>query len=894
MKTYLTILAIFLMLGANAQSVGWQAVGPDDFEQISSPGAKSPHVYVDTSGGVYLFYAEILQAYGTVQPYLTNYKYVLKKETPSGWLTLTTVQNTSYTHAFGMNKKGELFFTRETKINGQQLLLTEKFDGVSWSNAGQPYLLNFLSAPYCKMQFDKNDNPSILFSAYGNSVLPEMISWNGTNWNSIGGPIATTVYGKFLYDFDSSNQPHVIYFDALNNQVQIKKFNGTSWIINNIPSAVINTNYQSNHLKADFRIYRDTMYLSYGKDGYATSMSAYPPTLSIMKFNGTNWVTLASNGLGPITSSVPAPLFFYFDSSKNSIYLMGGESYNAPTNIYKLVGNSLQTTGMSGDLTIRNDTFFTIDNPISNGMKIRFVKIFNSYRIEEYPVTIASFNGGGISANAALGNVYWIAPNHSFFLDDSALLNLNAVKYVNNTWRIFRTGISVDDKYPKFYRDSGSYPYLLKPSSVPSLSLFKISQDTAQKIGGDIINSYFSYGSCAFDINNVPHVAFVDITQFGGRRVRVKKFDGVNWLDLSSVNPFASTGVSANPLLFVNPANQINVVYKQGADILISAFNGSNWNVVSPSYGPVMDSAFQIVVNNAGQPYISFLQSFKKPVVVRFNGSSWDTVGIPGFSQDAVTDLKIYINNDTPFVAYSDKHFGKVIVAKYNGSVFGALGTLDISRDTSCFPNLVFQGNDVYVSYWSQGIFVKKNTNDTLLPLSLCVVPSVKIAGVNDTAANASWAIPTPALGYEYVLSTSTQLPSSSGTFTKTLSYSDSSLQPGTTYYFFVRTICGLDTSAWVMQSFTTTNTTGISNTVAGEYDVSVYPNPVSGLLHIEQLTAAQPQQFELYDIFGRKVRTISFSSKSVQVDISDLPAGVYSLRGISGKNPNALKIVKQ
>lgn len=71
---------------------------------------------------------------------------------------------------------------------------------------------------------------------------------------------------------------------------------------------------------------------------------------------------------------------------------------------------------------------------------------------------------------------------------------------------------------------------------------------------------------------------------------------------------------------------------------------------------------------------------------------------------------------------------------------------------------------------------------------------------ITANSATISWAQPTnlPANGYEYVVSTSDLVPAGSGTAEATNSLSISSLTSNTTYYVYVRAICGTDIGAWV------------------------------------------------------------------------------------------------
>lgn len=73
-----------------------------------------------------------------------------------------------------------------------------------------------------------------------------------------------------------------------------------------------------------------------------------------------------------------------------------------------------------------------------------------------------------------------------------------------------------------------------------------------------------------------------------------------------------------------------------------------------------------------------------------------------------------------------------------------------------------------------------------------------------------------------------------------------------------------------------TTSTDPVS--VAGKLDV--YPNPVSDDLHLFNLHDIS--RLEVYDLYGRLLKTIEVNRDHVHVDVSDLPSGSYVVRGQS------------
>jgi hypothetical protein len=90
-----------------------------------------------------------------------------------------------------------------------------------------------------------------------------------------------------------------------------------------------------------------------------------------------------------------------------------------------------------------------------------------------------------------------------------------------------------------------------------------------------------------------------------------------------------------------------------------------------------------------------------------------------------------------------------------------------------------------------------------------CNAPSTPIAGnIGITTADITWGAVSGAIGYEYILSTSSFTPASpsgTGTATPGTTYNASALIGGTHYYFFVRTNCGSGNfSPWVSADFNT------------------------------------------------------------------------------------------
>ena len=81
---------------------------------------------------------------------------------------------------------------------------------------------------------------------------------------------------------------------------------------------------------------------------------------------------------------------------------------------------------------------------------------------------------------------------------------------------------------------------------------------------------------------------------------------------------------------------------------------------------------------------------------------------------------------------------------------------------------------------------------------------------------------------------------------------------------------------------------TSESSLIALDY----YPNPVRNILSLR--SDFLMQNVSVFDVAGKEMQTIDGSSSSLEVDMSELPAGVYLLRVVVEQVANTYKIVKE
>lgn len=122
-------------------------------------------------------------------------------------------------------------------------------------------------------------------------------------------------------------------------------------------------------------------------------------------------------------------------------------------------------------------------------------------------------------------------------------------------------------------------------------------------------------------------------------------------------------------------------------------------------------------------------------------------------------------------------------------------------------------------------------------------------------------------------------------------------LEKDADYFWRVRAVNGLDTSAWSsVWSFTTIPPVGIDEQGLGER-LAVYPNPAEYTLYLQLLNKQKTSlEFRIYDLVGKTVlkQNIQLDSgnRTVPIDVSSLQEGIYLIRMSDMENVFTKKLV--
>ena len=289
-----------------------------------------------------------------------------------------------------------------------------------------------------------------------------------TGWSTVGGgEIAPTAaaFGKLAV---ANGVPYAVFEDALNNgQLTVMKFNGSTWV----------TVGNAGFTPSDPNIYE--IYVD-GTTPYVAFISYIDDTLSVMKYNGTAWINVGAAGFATayqdhITLTVSGGIpYVAFADDNSQVRLM---SFNGST-WSNVGGPSVATSGSNVVLAFLND----------------------------YPY-LAYYDSSTTYLVMYNGTAWMPVATSSSTIDDNWAPNLTA---------------SNGTLYLTFYNDT-SGPVVLK-----------LNGSTLESVGplGSIANGdYVEYVSGTV-YNGVPYVAFDDEARDydpNPMAATVKFFDGTSW-----------------------------------------------------------------------------------------------------------------------------------------------------------------------------------------------------------------------------------------------------------------------------------------------------------------------------------------------------------------------------
>ncbi|HEX3047260.1 MAG TPA: chitobiase/beta-hexosaminidase C-terminal domain-containing protein [Bacillota bacterium] len=131
------------------------------------------------------------------------------------------------------------------------------------------------------------------------------------------------------------------------------------------------------------------------------------------------------------------------------------------------------------------------------------------------------------------------------------------------------------------------------------------------------------------------------------------------------------------------------------------------WNTIgNPGFTTGRADYISLAVNN-NTPYIAYSEHGEydiggKAIVMKYNGATWVPVGSPYISPGAVFDIPLVFYNNTPYVAFADgAHGWKASVMKYDGANWVLVGNPNFSANSASWLAFAIDQNNgtPYLAY---------------------------------------------------------------------------------------------------------------------------------------------------------------------------------------------------
>jgi len=195
-------------------------------------------------------------------------------------------------------------------------------------------------------------------------------------------------------------------------------------------------------------------------------------------------------------------------------------------------------------------------------------------------------------------------------------------------------------------------------------------------------------------------------------------------------------------------------------------------------------------------------------------------------------------------------------------------------------------------SLWKTVAFTTSGSSSS----STCdTITSITVSAVTSNSATVTWPSVAMSAGYQYTVDAVPTDPAGAGADITPNTTPVTGLTPSTAYYAHVRNNCGDGNfSLWKTVPFTTDFATGITNIAMTDMRITAYPSPVANVLYVNadgDIRAAA--RISLTDIAGKTIKTLPVVTKTTQIDMSALPAGIYLVRYTDAAYTKTIKVTK-
>ncbi|HEX3040457.1 MAG TPA: Ig-like domain-containing protein [Caproiciproducens sp.] len=252
-------------------------------------------------------------------------------------------------------------------------------------------------------------------------------------------------------------------------------------------------------------------------------------------------------------------------------------------------------------------------------------------------------------------------------------------------------------------QDSGSHPYVAYSdySHNDKASVKRYNGAGWENVGAeDFSSGAIQNISIVVTDSGTPYVAYRDVENTC--KLVVQKFNGETW---ESIGTGLNCGIPASSISADHDGVPY-VAYCNGqGNLCVIKYENSSWK----SVGSLNVGAYCVSLkfDSENTPYVAYGDNNNgcKATVIKYNKetSNWETVGTAGgFSTGSTNHISLaFDGSGTPYVAYTDNgNYGKATVMKYNNTNWVPVGTAGISASSAAYTSLAIDGSDTpYVAY---------------------------------------------------------------------------------------------------------------------------------------------------------------------------------------------------
>ncbi len=633
----LIVSALVIALFGNAQQCSWNALGLVDSNQASCGQVNSLCMSIGKNNVPYLAFMDVTDGNKMTVSQYANGAFGLVG--PEGFTPNTVVNTAMTTDTSGM--PWVLFDDNNVAQMGSVM----RYNGSTWQYVGDSGFIGaYMQAP--AMAFDKKTNTPYIM--YDNGV-GYVMKYIRNKWVNVGPPnFAKGSAGACNIAIDKNGVPYIAYIvGALNTEVVVQRFNGTSWDSLGTSLGVSPGNVQNCNMVLDKN---GVPIVAYQLNGIYSSV--------VMRFNGSTWDTIGNahipTSFNPqLAIDTAGVIYVGYDNISTSdkmcvVYYNGTSWVNA--------GNS------------------NFSNIYIKDMGLGFDANNNLYA--------SGYCGSTAFLAQLVGSTWQMRGTNGY--DKATYLSMTMDKKRNTPYMVFQDNSAGYGPSVMKY-SGGAWNYVGTPGFV----------------AGPV-----NYTTIAVDTAGTPYIAYDDYNH--SDKATVMKYNGTSWVTVGTAG-FTAGSVTYTKL-FISPSNVVYLGYADGNNsnkATVIKFNGTSW--VAVGFADFTNSGIlymNLAMDKTGGFYAAYEDQGSVTggaSVRKFNGTSWVSVGAPGFTTKAVSSVSLAIDtNNIPYVSFTDGFEGNHLsVMRYNGTAWVYYSASGFSPGTATSTSIAIDPltNAPYISF---------------------------------------------------------------------------------------------------------------------------------------------------------------------------------------------------